>query len=191
MFIIPRGNNLHYLSGNTVGTIYPVRFAYCYSSRSSPVQSLCAPPKLKKTPALSNCATTILFTESSFAEDFSVSTLQLATMRSSVPEPALTIARHFRLEVDIVLSHRASLQATAAVSSILQGAGLHQSSRHSWESASCDIEESTDLLSDVFLELQAMDDQIKECIETLQVSMCDSRNRAGVDAIAGAYAVLR
>lgn len=143
------------------------------------MQALCGTSKLKEIVDPHHHATDVLFPENSFAEDFSGNTLHLATMRFSVSEPAPTIARRFRMEVNIGLSQRASFRAVDAISSILQGAGFRQYSRQSWESASCVVEESLDSLSDVFLELQALDDQAKECIETFQVSMCpDNRTKS-------------
>ena len=136
------------------------------------MQALCGTSKLKEVVDPNHCATDILFPENSFAEDFSGNTLHLATMRFSVSEPAPTTACHFRMEINIGLSQRASFRAVDAISSILQGAGFRQYSRQSWESASCVVEESLDSLSDIFLEIQALDDQAKECIEIFQVSMC-------------------
>ena len=137
------------------------------------MQLLCGTSKSKET---ADPAPDSLFTEASSVKAAS----RLTNVKSNVSEVTLTTARHFRLAVDIVLSHRVSLQARKAVASILQGAGLRQHSQQSWESAPCDIEESTDLLSDVFLELQALDDQAKECIELLQVSMCSGHRSEGL-----------
>lgn len=145
------------------------------------MQPLCDTSKLKEVPTPNSAISDIMFPQNPLAEDFSVNAaLQVATMRSSVSEPTLITARHFRLDVDIVLSHGASPRVADAISSILQGAGLRRYSRHAWGIASCDIEETADSLSDVFLELQAMDDQIKQCIETLRVSMCSDSRHGGL-----------
>lgn len=144
------------------------------------MQPLCDTSKLKEVPTPNSAISDILFPQTSLAEDIAANAaLQVATMGSSVLEPMLTTARHFRLNVDIVLSHGASPRVADAISSILQGAGLHRYSRQAWGMASCGIEEAADSLSDVFLELQAMDDHVKQCIEMLHVSMCSDSRHGG------------
>ena len=112
--------------------------------------------------------------------------MQPATKTSILSEITLTVAQQFCLRVDVVLSQKVNSRVADAVTSILQGAGLSQSSRHSWETPSCDMEEIMDSLSDIFLELQAMDEQTKGHIEALNVYTCsNSRHEVWRDGVPG------
>lgn len=198
--IIPSGKKAGYLSWDVVGKFCHVISTHCSTSRFPPMQSFPNTSKLKKVsvsepiPVIAphgpqhNCSsvsvrTTIGATQNSdmsssgsYSEHFFAPALTSPQARvteilaNDQNGSVLQNPHRFCLRIDIVVNLSADRRVAEAVTSILQGAGLRQHSRHSWGTNDCNIEEITDTLSDVFLELQAMDDQAKQWIETFHMS---------------------
>ncbi len=84
--------------------------------------------------------------------------------------PPLTV-RLFEINVDIGLVREASQRTAESVCLMLKGAGLRQNSESLWTGVGCDIEEATDSLSDVFLELQSLGASLNESLRHVRVTM--------------------
>ena len=91
------------------------------------------------------------------------------TVSDRVPH-SIEAGRSIQIKLDLGLERHTTCEVENAITSILQGAGLEQHSRFSWR-ASCDVDQATDSLSDVFIELQSLDQQAKDCLRKLTVSM--------------------
>lgn len=86
-----------------------------------------------------------------------------------------TRRRLFEIRVDVGLVQGAERRIAEMVSLILKGAGFRQNSQSLWTGTGCDIEEAADSLSDVFLELQELDTEVKKSFQHIHMTMYEQR----------------
>ena len=79
--------------------------------------------------------------------------------------------RSFEITVDVGLIRESNQRTAEIVCQILKGAGLRQDSDSLWTGVGCGLEEATDSLSDVFLELQSLGAILKESLRHVRVTM--------------------
>ena len=122
---------------------------------------------------------TILSTRVSDNEDavcgnFVAPELNAGTLPKQLFAPAATV-RSFELIVDIGLVRESNQRTAEIVCLMLKGAGLRQHSESVWTGIGCGIEEATDSLSDVFLELQSLGAILNESLRHVRVTMHEER----------------
>lgn len=82
--------------------------------------------------------------------------------------------RFFEIRLDIGWTSEMNHRIAETVFLVLTGAGFRQEAQHIWTSTGCDMEEAADTLSDVFLELQQLDVDVKNGIRHMSVTMCEA-----------------
>ena len=99
-----------------------------------------------------------------------LSKLNTETLPKQPFAPAVTV-RSYGISVDIGLDRESNQRTAEIVCLMLKGAGLRQDSESLWTGVGCDIEEATDSLSDVFLELQSLGATLNESLRHVRVTM--------------------
>ncbi len=99
-----------------------------------------------------------------------LSNLNKETLPKQPFAPAVTV-RSYEISVDIGLDSESNQRTAEIVCLMLKGAGLRQDSESLWTGVGCGIEEATDSLSDVFLELQSLGAILNESLRHVRVTM--------------------
>lgn len=118
-------------------------------------------------------STTVLDNEDAIYGNFvapGLSNVSTATLPKQPFAPVESV-RSFGISVDIGLVRKSNHQTAEVVCLILKGAGLRQDSESLWTGVGCGIEEATDSLSDVFLELQSLGAILNESLRHVRVTM--------------------